>query len=428
MNYKQVLDYMYSQLPMFQRIGAAAYKANLDNTIAISDLSDHPYRNFPVIHIAGTNGKGSVSHMLASIMQEGNLKTGLYTSPHLRDFRERMKINGLMIAEEYVVDYVERYQEDFNRIRPSFFEMTFGMAMKWFSDSKVDIAIIETGMGGRLDSTNVITPLMSVITNIGLDHMQYLGESLPEIALEKAGIIKPEVPIVIGETLPESIEVFKNVAHQLNAPLIIADQIVTVVKDGRQADNQWLNATVFHSGYKTRVECPLPGNYQLKNLATLVASVDLLKATYPDFSSLPMVSGIKNTLKNTNLLGRWQILNKKPLTICDIGHNRDGIAAVVSQLQTLEYSRLHFVIGVVNDKDIDSILSLLPMNATYYFCKADIPRGLDATQLKEMANHYELYGEIYPSVKEAYETACKNASDSDVVFVGGSAFVVAEIV
>ena len=428
MNYKQALDYMYSQLPMFQRIGAAAYKANLDNTLALCNLNNNPYSDFPAIHIAGTNGKGSVSHMLASIMQEHGLKTGLFTSPHLRDFRERMKINGEMIPEAFVVDYIERYREEFNRIRPSFFEMTFCMAMKWFSESKIDIAIVETGMGGRLDSTNVITPLLSVITNISLDHTQFLGASLPEIAREKAGIIKREVPTVIGETLPESIEVFKTTAQQLNAPLVIADQVVTVIKDGRHADDHFMSATLFHSGYKTRIESPLLGNYQLKNLVTIAATVDLLKATYPRFEGLPMVSGIKNTLTNTHLLGRWQILSKKPLTICDIGHNHDGIAAVVSQLQTLEYSRLHFVIGLVNDKEPDGILSLLPMNATYYFCKADIPRGLDAIQLKEMAYHFELYGESYTSVKEAYAAACKNAADNDVIFVGGSAFVVAEIV
>ena len=427
MKYKMALDYMYSQLPMFQRIGAAAYKANLDNTLALCTLNNNPYRDFPAIHIAGTNGKGSVSHMLASIMQEDGLKTGLFTSPHLRDFRERMKIDGEMIPESFVVDYIERYREDFDRIQPSFFEMTFCMAMKWFSESKIDIAIVETGMGGRLDSTNVITPLLSVITNISLDHTQFLGASLPEIAREKAGIIKREVPTVIGETLPESIEVFKNTAQQLNAPLVIADQVVTVVKDGRHGDDHYMEATLFHSGYKTRIESPLLGNYQLKNLVTVAATVDLLKATYPRFEGLPMVSGIRNTLKNTNLLGRWQILNKKPLTICDIGHNHDGIAAVVNQLQTLEYSRLHFVIGMVNDKDIDGILALLPMNARYYFRQADIPRALDARELMEKAFEYELLGEVYASVKVAYEAACANAAENDVVFVGGSAFVVAEI-
>lgn len=366
--------------------------------------------------------------MLASIMQEANLKTGLYTSPHLRDFRERMKINGSMIPREYVIEYVEQHMEDFNRIKPSFFEMTFGMAMQWFSDSKVDIAIIETGMGGRLDSTNVITPILSVITNIGMDHMQFLGSGLPEIAREKAGIIKPEVPVVIGETLPESIEIFKDTARQLNAPLVIADQTVTVVKDGRQTELQWLNATALHSGYKTPIQCPLPGNYQLKNLATVVAAVEMLKAVYTEFANLPLINGIKNTLTNTGLTGRWQILNETPLTICDIGHNRDGIAAVVSQLQTIEYSRLHFVLGMANDKDIAGILALLPMSAIYYFCKADIPRGLDADQLKQQAAEFELFGETYPSVMEAYKAACANAADTDVVFVGGSAFVVAEIV
>ena len=428
MNYQEALDYMYSQLPMYQRIGAAAYKADLTKTIAICELTDHPYRNFKSVHVGGTNGKGSVSHMLASIMQENGLKTGLYTSPHLRDFRERIKINGEMIAKDFVASFVEKYQADFDTIKPSFFEMTFSMAMDWFSHNKVDIAIVEVGMGGRLDSTNVITPLISVITNIGLDHVQFLGHTISGIAREKAGIIKQEVPVVIGETLPDTVDVFINKAKELRAPLIIADRIVKVIKDGRHPDENNMSVMAFHDGHKTRLVCPLLGDYQLKNLATVIATTDLLKTTYTEFEGLQVFEGIKNTVSNTGLLGRWQILNKQPLTICDIGHNADGMAAVVNQIGTLEFSNLHFVLGMVNDKDVDKILAKLPMNAKYYFCKADIPRGLEAKELKMKALDYELFGEVYRSVKSAYKAAREAAGKDDLIFIGGSAFVVAEVV
>lgn len=428
MNYQQTLDYLFSQLPMYQRIGAAAYKANLDNTLALSELTGHPCKKFKSIHIAGTNGKGSVSHMLASIMQENGLKTGLFTSPHLKDFRERMKVNGKMATKSFVIRFIEKYKTDFERIRPSFFEMTFAMAMSWFEEQGVDIAIIETGMGGRLDSTNVITPILSVITNIGYDHTQFLGQSIKEIAVEKAGIIKPEVPVVIGETQPDSSDVFRDTAHNKKAPITFADQLVKVIKDGRQRKSGGMDVTVFHSLNKTKVQSPLAGNYQLKNIATVIAVIESLKNTYSSFSNIQFHDGIRNTLKNTGFKGRWQVLKNTPRVICDIAHNADGISEIVLQLNNMEFNQLHFVLGVVNDKDIAKILSLLPMNARYYFCKADIPRGYDASKLREDALEYELFGDAYSSVKEAYDAALAAAGDNDLVFIGGSAFVVAEVV
>ena len=428
MNYQQTLDYMFSRLPMFQRIGAAAYKANLDNTMALCELTGHPHRKFRSIHVAGTNGKGSVSHMFASIMQENGLKTGLFTSPHLKDFRERIKVDGQMVSRNFVSGFIEKYKQDFEKIKPSFFEMTFAMAMCWFEEMQVDIAIIETGMGGRLDSTNVITPLLSIITNVGYDHTQFLGKTLAEIAAEKAGIIKSEVPVVIGETLPGSADVFRETAVKKNAPIIFADEVVKVVKDGRHPVAGEMMVTAFHSLKKSILKSPLTGNYQLKNIATVIAATDLLQTTYASFADLTVTAGIHKTIQNTGLAGRWQVLKEKPLTICDIGHNPDGISEIVHQLNSMEFNQLHFVIGVVNDKDITKMLSLLPMNARYYFCKADIPRGLDAKELQAKALEFELFGDSYMSVRAAYHAAVGAAADNDLVFIGGSAFVVAEVI
>ncbi len=427
MNYKETLDYMFSQLPMFQRIGAAAYKADLTNTLALDDLTGHPHRKFKTIHVAGTNGKGSVSHMLASILQENGFRTGLFTSPHLGDFRERIKINGRPVPEEFVVRFTEQYLPDFNRIKPSFFEMTFAMAMSWFDAGEVDIAVVETGMGGRLDSSNIITPMLSVITNIGYDHTQFLGSTIEAIATEKAGIIKTEVPVVIGETDPGSSEIFRTTAFSRQAPIVFADQEVNVIKDARYTPEGEMQVTAIHGLDKYRLVCPLGGNYQVKNLATVIAAAHLLKTTYALFDGLSIYEGIRKTIKNTGLMGRWQILQKDPLTICDIGHNAEGISEVIKQLNSLEFNRLHIVFGVVNDKDVKGMLALLPMNASYYFCKADIPRGLDASVLKEMAAAFELNGDAYASVKEAKDAALIAASASDLVFIGGSAFVVAEV-
>ena len=428
MNYQETLEWMYKQLPMYQRIGAAAYKTDLNNTIALLDHLGNPHQTFKSVHVAGTNGKGSTSHMLASIFQEAGYKTGLYTSPHLRDFRERIRINGEMIPEENVVNFISEHQDILKKIEPSFFEMTVGMAFDYFAKEHVDIAIVEVGMGGRLDSTNLITPEISVITNIGLDHVQFLGDSLEKIAGEKAGIIKEGIPVVIGETQPETHQVFENKAAACHSPIFFADQIFDCDKihiDSliQQEYDIWKNNEL----YLEACTIPLMGNYQKKNLTTVLCAVDLLRETF-ELSDEDIRDGIANVVRNTHLMGRWQILDQDPLTIADTGHNVDGIREVVSQLSEMTYNKLHFVIGMVNDKDIDHVLQLLPHSCEYYFCKADIPRGLDATILAEKAFDFGLRGNVYSSVRDAYESAINAAKFDDVIFIGGSNFVVAEIV
>ena len=428
MNYQETLDWMFNKLPMYQRIGGAAYKADLNNTIALLGHLGNPHRNFKSVHVAGTNGKGSCSHMLASIFQEAGYKTGLYTSPHLRDFRERIRINGEMIPEENVVDFIERNKAQFEKMELSFFEMTVGMAFDYFSNEKVDIAIVEVGMGGRLDSTNLITPELSVITNIGLDHVQFLGDTLEKIAGEKAGIIKEGIPVVIGETQPETHQVFEDKAAACHSPIYFADQIfdcdkVHIESMTLQEYDIWKNNVL----YLEACQIPLMGNYQKKNLATVVCAADLLKDKF-DLSDDDIRDGIANVIRNTHLMGRWQILNHDPLTIADTGHNVDGIREVVSQLSEMTYNKLHFVIGMVNDKDIDHVLQLLPHSCEYYFCKADIPRGLDAKILAEKAFDLGLRGKVYNSVRDAYLSALNDAHFDDVVFIGGSNFIVAEVV
>ena len=427
MNYQETLEWMYKQLPMYQRIGAAAYKTDLNNTIALLDHLGNPHQTFKSVHVAGTNGKGSTSHMLASIFQEAGYKTGLYTSPHLRDFRERIRINGEMIPEENVVNFISEHQDILKKIEPSFFEMTVGMAFDYFAKEHVDIAIVEVGMGGRLDSTNLITPEISVITNIGLDHVQFLGDSLEKIAGEKAGIIKEGIPVVIGETQPETHQVFENKAAACHSPIFFADQIFDCDKihiDSliQQEYDIWKNNEL----YLEACTIPLMGNYQKKNLTTVLCAVDLLRETF-ELSDEDIRDGIANVVRNTHLMGRWQILDQDPLTIADTGHNVDGIREV-SQLSEMTYNKLHFVIGMVNDKDIDHVLQLLPHSCEYYFCKADIPRGLDATILAEKAFDFGLRGNVYSSVRDAYESAINAARFDDVIFIGGSNFVVAEIV
>ena len=428
MTYQETLEWMYKQLPMYQRIGAAAYKADLNNTIALLEHLGNPHRKFKSVHVAGTNGKGSTSHMLASIFQEAGYKTGLYTSPHLRDFRERIRINGEMISEENVIGFVENHQDAIKAIQPSFFEMTVGMAFEYFANEKVDIAIIEVGMGGRLDSTNLITPELSVITNIGLDHMQYLGDTLEKIASEKAGIIKEGIPVVIGETQSETRQVFEDKAQELNAPIYFADQIfdcdkIHIDSQAEQEYDIWKNNEL----YLEACAIPLMGNYQKKNLTTVICAADLLRKKF-ELKDDDLRDGIANVVRNTHLMGRWQILDHDPLTIADTGHNVDGIREVVSQLAEMTYNKLHFVIGTVNDKDIDHILQLLPHNCEYYFCKADIPRGLDANILAEKAFELGLRGNVYSSVRDAYLSALNAASFDDVVFIGGSNFTVAEVI
>jgi len=405
MDYQSTLDYLFSQLPMFQRVGASAYKADLNNTIELCKLLHNPQNKFKSIHIAGTNGKGSTSHMLASILQEAGYKVGLYTSPHLKDFRERVKVNGVMITEQDVVDFVIKHQSEFEKINLSFFEWTVGLAFDYFSKQQVDIAVIETGLGGRLDSTNVITPLVSVITNIGKDHTQFLGETLEKIASEKAGIIKVNIPVVIGETQQETKLVFIKKALEKKAKIYFADKIL-----------------------ENTYESDLKGIYQEKNKKTVLAAIQQLVECGFSISEDNIKKGLLSVVKNTGLLGRWQILSENPLTICDTGHNEAGIKEVLDQIALTKHDKLHFVFGAVNDKEIDSILAMLPKEATYYFCQAKIPRALDVNILYEKSKEFDLNGTKYESVEGAIIHAKSRALINDLVFIGGSTFVVAEAI
>ena len=428
MTYSQTLDYLYQQLPMFHRIGAAAYKGNLNNTIDICKLLKHPETKFRSVHIAGTNGKGSVSHMLAAILQTAGYKTGLYTSPHLKDFRERIRINGKMIAENEVIRFVEEFKKDFDIIKPSFFEWTVGLAFHYFANEKVDIAVIETGLGGRLDSTNVITPLLSIITNIGLDHVQLLGDTLEKIAVEKAGIIKPNVPVVIGERQPDIETIFIRKAESAKSSIVFADEQLRGEIDS-QDNNHSLSLNVFKSNELVfeKLKLDLTGNYQLKNVLTVLESVFQLRRAGFTISDEHIYVALKNVKNLTGLMGRWQILSDAPLTVCDVAHNTDGIRYVVEQIKQTPHQHLHIVFGIVDDKDCSGMLKLLPKKATYYFCQAPIPRALNAGILKTIAEKFSLQGNAYASVKEALRTAQEQANENDLVFIGGSTFVVAEV-
>lgn len=428
MNYSETLNWMFNKLPMYQRIGASAYKADLNTTINIINYLDNPQDSFKSIHIAGTNGKGSTSHSLASVFQEAGYKTGLYTSPHLRDFRERIRINGEMIPENEVVDFIGKHKDKLEELELSFFEMTVAMAFDYFRKEKVDIAIIEVGMGGRLDSTNVIKPELCVITNISLDHVKFLGENEEQIAAEKAGIIKPEIPVVIGETQEGSKDVFIKTAKEKNSPIFFADKIMDCRKDNIYSlDYQQFDIYKNNESYLKELKYPLLGNYQKKNLATVICALDILRDSFK-IEEKHIIDGLANVIKNTSLMGRWQVINKNPLAIADTGHNVAGINEVNRQLAETKYNKLHFVLSVVNDKDIDGILQLLPKEAEYYFCKADIPRGLSADILFEKATNSGLKGKVYESVRNAYSSALANAQEGDLVFVGGSNFTVAEVV
>ncbi len=427
-HYDEALQWMINKLPMYQRIGGAAYRADLHNTIALLQHLGNPEKKFKSVHIAGTNGKGSVSHMLASVMACAGYKTGLYTSPHLRDFRERIKINGEMIEKPAVLDFINQHHQAFEQMDLSFFEMTVGMAFHFFAEQKVDVAVIETGMGGRLDSTNLITPLLSVITNIGFDHMQFLGDTLEAIAMEKAGIIKPGVPVVVGQTQQETENVFRTRAAELQSPIFFADQIFDATRldlpDLKvQEFDLWKNNLLLLD----QVKLPLLGYYQQKNLITAACAADQLRRHF-DIEDSDLRDGLEMVVYKTGLSGRWQIISRSPLAIADTGHNEDGIREVVYQLREMRYGQLHFVLGVVNDKAVDAVLHLLPRPAKYYFCKANIPRGLDASELKNKAAEAGLSGQVYESVTAAYRAALDEARPNDLVFVGGSTFVVAEVV
>jgi dihydrofolate synthase/folylpolyglutamate synthase len=427
MNYKETLDYLFSRLPMFQRIGAAAYKANLDNTWALMNALDSPEKKIKTIHIAGTNGKGSTSHMLAAAFQQAGYKTGLYTSPHLIDFRERIKINGKMISKQAVVKFVEQHQKTFDQIEPSFFEWTVALAFDYFSRKKVDIAIVETGLGGRLDSTNVIHPELSIITNISFDHMNLLGATLPLIATEKAGIIKENTPVLIGETQKEIKPVFTSKAKIGHSPLFFADELISVksVKQIHKKNDLFLEMNFNESTKK--IICDLPGLYQTRNIKTVLSAIAIINSTTAfKINSKQIVAALKNVKSQTGLMGRWQILKNKPLVIADTGHNEAGIKEVIKNIKNTKHEKLHFVLGMVNDKEVDKILQLLPKKAIYYFCKASIPRALDEALLKENAQQFNLKGNCYTNVQDALFAALQIASSKDLIFIGGSTFTVAD--
>ncbi|TYA58227.1 bifunctional folylpolyglutamate synthase/dihydrofolate synthase [Formosa maritima] len=405
MTYQDTVNWMFSRLPMYQRQGKSAYKADLKNTLLLAEHLKNPQNKIKTIHVAGTNGKGSTSHMLASIFQEAGYKVGLFTSPHLKDFRERIKINGKVVSKSFVIGFVKSNRAFLESQNLSFFEMTSGMAFDYFAKQKVDIAIIEVGLGGRLDSTNIITPEVSVITNIGLDHTQFLGNTLKAIALEKAGIIKPNVPVIIGETQEETTNGFIDIAKKNHSEIYFAD-------------------TLIHGVFP----CDLKGLYQQKNIKTVLQTIQVLNSTSFSISEKQIKNGLLHVVKNTGLQGRWQILQEQPKVICDTAHNREGLNYIVKQLEEEAYSHMHIVFGVVNDKDLSSILHVLPKKATYYFCKPDVPRGMEVGLLQKEFLNAGYTGSSYMSVNEALIAAKKNASERDLIYVGGSTFVVAEII
>lgn len=429
MNYNQTIEFLYSQLATFHRTGADAYHANLDISFQLMDLFGHPYNGFKSIHIAGTNGKGSVSNMLASILQTAGYRTGLYTSPHLKDFRERIRIDGKMVPRDYVIQFVRNNKTVFDELKPSFFEMTTAMAFCYFKEEKVDFAVIETGLGGRLDSTNVITPVLSVITNIGKDHTDLLGDTLKQIAFEKAGIIKYKIPVVVGKIKPGLRYVFDVRAASMQAPVYYSGDRFRTLK--AEIKNEKAKCLVLKSKSPSQIyniTCPLMGSYQKENITTLLQVCEKLNDLGYKLSNEEITAGIRNVIRNTGFKGRWQVMAKNPLIICDTGHNEDGIRIVMNQLKSMSYRQLHIVFGMVKDKDIRAVLKYLPVDATYYFCKPKIQRGLDEHILLAAGKGRRLNGSAYLSVREALENAKKNATADDIIFVGGSSFVVAEVV
>ncbi len=404
MTYDETIEYLFNSTPLFQNVGKAAYKEGLANTLALDEYFGHPHTKFKTIHVGGTNGKGSTSHSLASVLQSAGYKVGLFTSPHLKDFRERIRINGKMISEKYVVDFVKQNRNFFEPLYPSFFELTTAMAFKYFADENVDVAVIEVGLGGRLDCTNIISPVLSIITNISFDHVNLLGNTLEKIASEKAGIIKHGVPVVIGETTSETRPVFEAKAKEVNTQIVFAEE-----KD--------IPEIAFELG----------GDYQQKNLRTIITALSILRGTF-DISEQNIREGLGSVCERTGLMGRWQTLNECPKTVCDVGHNVGGFEYIVKQLARQQYKTLRIVIGMVNDKDVNGVLALLPKDAKYYFTRAKVARALQPEELQDKAKEYGLKGNCYPSVANAYEAAIREASTDDFIFVGGSCFVVAEVV
>jgi dihydrofolate synthase / folylpolyglutamate synthase len=424
MNYNETLSYLYNSLPMYQRVGQLAYKPNLDNTHALDSYLGHPHKSFITIHIAGTNGKGSVSHMLAAILQKNGYKTGLYTSPHLFDFRERIRVDGEMISENDVVRFFELHRMAFDTVQPSFFEMTVALAFDHFRQQKVDVAVIETGMGGRFDSTNIITPVLSVITNISLDHTQFLGDTLEAIAAEKAGIIKPGVPVVIGETHGATETVFRSFAHKQQAPIYFADQQFNI--SDTEIHSRYQKLTVSSAVETENYGIDLQGVYQQKNLLAVLAALKQLRRGGFKFQNLLTKQALQNVKTLTGLRGRWDVISEQPLTVCETGHNQGGIKEMLHQLNYVQFERLHMVLGMVNDKEPEGILNLLPANAYYYFTKASIPRAMAPDILKMEAAKFGLAGKVYHSVAEAVKAAQQTAKKSDLILVTGSIFLVAD--
>lgn len=423
MNYNETIQYLFNQLPVYQNIGGKAYKEGLDNSLALDKLFDHPHHKYKTIHIGGTNGKGSTSHLLAAILQQSGYKVGLYTSPHLVDFRERIRVNGEKIDEQYIVDFVAENKDNYEPISPSFFELTMTMAFKYFADKEVDIAIIEVGLGGRLDSTNIINPILSIITNISLDHTQFLGDTVEKIAIEKAGIIKPETPVVIGEAEGSVRKVFEEKAKAENAPIVFAEDENLIYDAAPLETGGWLIQANAYPNLKDE----LGGLPQIKNAATVLCAVDALRKQGIHTTMQSVYSGFGMVTKLTGLMGRWQILqNKNPKIVCDTGHNVGGIAYIAEQLKKEKYKQLHIVFGMVNDKDISHVLELLPKDAIYYFTKANIFRAMNEVELQTLASGFGLKGNSYPTVQEATKAALNKAASDDFIFIGGSNFVVAD--
>jgi len=430
MNYQQTVDYLYQHLPMFTRVGAVALKNDLHNTLALCNLLDNPQHKFKSIHIAGTNGKGSTSHMLAAVLQQAGYRTGLYTSPHLQDFRERIRVNGQMVPENFVVEFVQQMQNAITTIEPSFFELTVAMAFHYFALEQVDVAIIEVGLGGRLDSTNVITPELSIITNISYDHMHILGNTLPEIAGEKAGIIKPGIPVVIGETQPAVQSVFTDRAAALQAPIHFADQEWLVQESNLNPTHpgSGLQMQLLHKQQQQvkHITAGLSGQYQEKNIMTVLSAVKILQHQGWSIPDAALQDGLLHVKKLTGLRGRWEVMGENPLLVMDVGHNEAGITEVMQQLRHTQYQQLHVVVGFVKDKAVDAVLPLFPTAASYYFCKAQLPRALDQHTLAEMAAAHGLKGHAYATVQEALQAAKQHARKEDMILVCGSFFIVSE--
>lgn len=424
MTYKETTEYLFKMVPMFQNSGADGYKEGLSNTIALDNHFGNPHKKFKSIHIAGTNGKGSCSHTIAAILQSAGYKVGLFTSPHLTDFRERIRINGEMIPEKQVTDFVENERHFFEPLRPSFFELTTALAFKYFAENEIDIAVIEVGLGGRLDCTNIISPILSIITNIGYDHTQFLGDTLKDIAKEKAGIIKENTPVVIGETTPETKEVFATKALQTKSPIYWAENSPIILSHNASADGGMKYETRTHG----TINAALGGIYQIKNTSTILTAIDTLKGLGIKINTNNIHIGFGHVCSLTGLRGRWETINTSPLTICDTGHNINGLEYIVKQLAEQKYRKLHMVFGMVNDKDINGALSILPPKAEYYFCQASVKRAMTSGQLKKLAEQHGINGTEYGNVQNAYIAAQNNAEKEDLIFIGGSSFVVADLI